>query len=536
MQSDQQLATWETIQKFIAAAKQPVAFERGVEPMPLTPGNFEIRLEGSRLIFQVWSTEHNLVRQVTAIETSATPGELSLTIEKFGKKAGTLLLLDAAKPRSMQKTKRAGRLAFTEQFRNSLHRQFTGWKIAELTCETDLEHSLSPVHPRAFLRKGQAGWAAIGSATAADADHALTFGLIWLDYLRRRERKITIEGLAIFLPEGQERTTAHRIRHLDTGMAQYRLFVHADDLELPVDCADSGNIETILPDRVASVFAPDWVRDLPGERVDSAGEVSLRIRGLEYARWNGRELRAGIDTRRPVGEVGAPEIRALGNEIAKMRNPGEGDRRNALFAACPERWLESQIRQNLSAVDASLNGPVYTQAPSFAGGERGVLDLVAIGSDGRLTVLEVKASEDIHLPLQALDYWARVKWHLERGEFAAKHYFPGHVISNSSPRLFLLAPALHFHPSTETILAYVTSDAQVERIGLAASWRSELKVVFRIEGRTAMNATMEARNYEGSAGAESDPGCPGTPQSGTGSGGSDEAVHDTAVCWIDAGL
>jgi hypothetical protein len=30
--------------------------------------------------------------------------------------------------------------------------------------------------------------------------------------------------------------------------------------------------------------------------------------------------------------------------------------------------------------------------------------------DGRLAVLELKAGEDIHLILQAVDYWLRVRW------------------------------------------------------------------------------------------------------------------------------
>jgi hypothetical protein len=52
-----------------------------------------------------------------------------------------------------------------------------------LTREADLEHSLSPAYPRALLRQGTSGWAAIGFAPdAIHPDGALTFGLIWLDY------------------------------------------------------------------------------------------------------------------------------------------------------------------------------------------------------------------------------------------------------------------------------------------------------------------------------------------------------------------
>jgi hypothetical protein len=134
-------------------------------------------------------------------------------------------------------------------------------------------------------------------------------------------------------------------------------------------------------------------------------------------------------------------------------------------------------------VDASLHpAPVYGQVPALAGGERGVIDLLATDIGGRLAVLELKASEDIHLPLQALDYWMRVRWHLERDEFRTMGYFPGVTLSKRPPRLLLVAPSLDFHPTTEIILRYFSPEVPVERIGLAVEWRKTLRVAFRIEG------------------------------------------------------
>ena len=54
-----------------------------------------------------------------------------------------------------------------------------------------------------------------------------------------------------------------------------------------------------------------------------------------------------------------------------------------------------------------LHGEVLAQS----GLSSGRADLLAISREGRLTVLELKAGEDIHLPLQALDYWMRIAWH-----------------------------------------------------------------------------------------------------------------------------
>jgi hypothetical protein len=111
-----------------------------------------------------------------------------------------------------------------------------------------------------------------------------------------------------------------------------------------------------------------------------------------------------------------------------------------------------------------------------------VLDLLAVDRRGRLVVVELKASADVHLPLQALDYWVRVKWHLDRGEFRAHGYFPGLELTSAPPRLLLVSPSLEFHPSTETILSYFAPEIEVERIGLAVEWRKGLHVMFRLCG------------------------------------------------------
>jgi hypothetical protein len=126
--------------------------------------------------------------------------------------------------------------------------------------------------------------------------------------------------------------------------------------------------------------------------------------------------------------------------------------------------------------------PVYGQVPALAGIERGVLDLLAVDGAGRLAVIEIKASEDVHLPLQALDYWTRVARHAAAGDFTRSGYFPGITLSREPPRLLLVAPALDFHPKTETLLRYLSPSIEVERIGVGVEWRQGPKVAFRLRG------------------------------------------------------
>ena len=61
-------------------------------------------------------------------------------------------------------------------------------------------------------------------------------------------------------------------------------------------------------------------------------------------------------------------------------------------------------------------------------------------------------------------------------------HFGGHVLAPAPPRLLLVAPALEFHSTTETILSYLCPRIQVERIGLGMNWRRELQVAFRAAG------------------------------------------------------
>jgi hypothetical protein len=97
-------------------------------------------------------------------------------------------------------------------------------------------------------------------------------------------------------------------------------------------------------------------------------------------------------------------------------------------------------------------------------------------------VIELKASADLHLPMQALDYWVRVKWHLDRGEFGTYGYFPGIALRPEPPRLLLVSPSLEFHPSSEAILGFFSPLVDVERIGVAVEWRQGLEVMFRLPG------------------------------------------------------
>jgi hypothetical protein len=155
----------------------------------------------------------------------------------------------------------------------------------------------------------------------------------------------------------------------------------------------------------------------------------------------------------------------------------------------PERWLESLVVKNISALDSQLDPRWrYSQVPAFSASDRAMIDVLTLTREGRLAVLELKADEDIHLPLQGIDYWARVAWHHERGEFQKFGYFAGRELSPQTPLLVMVAPALHVHPATDTLLRYISPEIEWALLGVDERWRKELRVVFRKRSRRNQDA------------------------------------------------
>jgi len=402
------------IQRFLAAAREPVLWEPGAGLIALDPSRLALTPSARGLRIEAWDEGSTWNRRVVALRECG-GGKLELEVEKFGGKRSKLVLADRARSRYQGLHRESSRMIFAEAFRESLCRQFMGWKVAELTTHGDLEHSLSSTYPRAMVARGQRAWAAIAAPPEDNADRLLTFGLVWHNHLRMRERGLHVEGLALFVPQGRSRTTCLRARCLNRLALQTAVFeLAADGGEFPVDLSQ-GNLDTAL--QPASQTAP------------------------------GRE--------------------------GSTRDIEHG----------PEWWLEQTVRAAPRTIDARLcETPVYGQVPVVAGVERGIVDLLACTRDGRLTVMELKASQDPHLPIQALDYWMRAAWHAGRGEFGGAGYFPGIPLRADPPRLILVAPSLEFHPTTEVLLGYLDPAIEVERVGLAVEWQRRIRVSFRLQG------------------------------------------------------
>lgn len=77
-----------------------------------------------------------------------------------------------------------------------------------------------------------------------------------------------------------------------------------------------------------------------------------------------------------------------------------------------------------------------------------------------------------------------MKWHHEPEEFHKFGYFVSQngmprPLSPLAPMLMLVAPALHIHPATDTILRYFSPEIDWRLVAVDEHWREEVKVVFR---------------------------------------------------------
>jgi hypothetical protein len=456
--------------------------------------SWEVRGSGEKPLLHLWSEEYNVTRRVLAI-TDHSDQRLALSVERFGRsKPDRLELIRVEFDHSERELSRQ---AFSGRLSRLLAEQFPDETLESLTTAPDLEHSLSGSYARGLSRRGSSYWAVLGVSDGESTDtidNSLTFALLWLERARESCRRGTICGLRLILPKGASRTVAHRFGALNpkADVELYELDPLRETME-KLDPRSAGNVDSwLVPQRETQslldlaraglepilALAPRSITVHPSVPLR---EVWLRFRGLAIARWHeGRIFFGTPDPRQQLTADSRPQLTKLVNELETYRHPLASDMRQPLYRMQAERWLEAIVREDVTRIDASLDSRfVYAQVFANTGGEHGIFDLLTATRSGRLAVLELKASEHIHLPLQAADYWLRVRRHLERGDFSRYGYFGGIELQNAAPIVYLVAPALRFHPATDVLLNYLSPDLEVARVGLAESWRRGLRVVMR---------------------------------------------------------
>lgn len=468
--------------------------ENGGRVAPFSGLSWEVRGALQKPLLHLWSENYNLTRRVLAI-TDHSDQRLALAVERFGRSKPDRLEFVRLEFERAQRD--LSREAFRVCFGRLLAEQFPDEFLESLTASADLEHSISGNYVRGLLRRGSSHFAvfAVPDGESTDVvESSLTFALLWLDRARSSNRRGSIDALRLILPRDGARHVVHRIGALtpDLSIELYERDPIRDTLER-INPRHAGNQDAwLVPYRESQALldsarsALDPVIALSPLAITihplaQSREVWLRFRGLAFARWDeGRIFFGCPEAREELVPSSLSALKNLLQQFETNRHPLAIETRHALYRAQPERWLESLVCEDVTRIDAALDPRfVYSQVFAHAGGERGILDLLTVTRTGRLAILELKASEHIHLPLQAAGYWLRIRRHLEQRDFTRYGYFPGIELQAAPPLVYLVAPALRFHPSTDTLLRYLSRELESTRVGVTESWRRGLRVVMR---------------------------------------------------------
>jgi len=455
---------------------------------------YEVRAQGDAALLHLWSAQQSLVRRVVRLAEESRE-RVVVEVVRFGHSRHAQLEFVAVG--DGREARRVGREQFCDRLRQILTDRFPDETVDSLNASADLHRSISGSYTRGLVHRGSDAYAVMGASPNEDAstlDGILTFGLIWLDYVRDRAKRQSVRGLRLFLPRGSSAITAHRMTALaspqEIELYEYEpLYWRVRRIAI----SDAGNLATwIVPrreiDQAIATVQPeaDRIRLLAPDAIKvgvsaATREVTLRFRGLEFARWRMGEMWFGLgDHQQLLTPERWPALETLVRQLEIHRHPLASDTKHRYFRAQPERWLETMVVADPARIDARLDSRhIYTQVPAFSSGERGIIDLLGVTREGRLAVLELKASEDIHLVMQAVDYWLRVRWHQGQDDFQRYGYFPDVALQAKPPLLILVAPGFRFHPSIDIVLRYISREIEIARVGLGENWRRSLRVVFR---------------------------------------------------------
>jgi hypothetical protein len=478
----------------LCAIGPPEVRENGEWLAGLEGMQYEVRAQGDAALLHLWSAQQSQVRRVLRV-AEETRERVVLEVSRLGySRHAQLEFIAGGHP---HESRRVEREQFSSRLRRILADHFPDETLESLATSADLHHSISGSYTRGLVRRGSEAFAFLAASPNEDAatiDGILTFGLIWLQHTRDRARRYSVHGLRLFLPCGSSSITAHRMSALaspqEVELYEYEpLYWRVKRIAR----SNAGNLATWIVARrefeqaiaAAMPFAERIQRLSPeGIRVGvvpRTQEVTLRFRGMEFARWRLGAMWYGLGDRQDVLTPERwPKLEALVRQLETHRHPLASDTKQRLYRAQPERWLETMVAADPARIDPRLDPRhIYAQVPAFSSGDRGIIDLLGATRDGRLAVLELKASEDIQLAMQAVDYWLRVRFHHDQDDFRRYGYFPDVRLNAKPPLLYLVAPGFRFHPSMDIVLRYFSPEIEIARVALAENWRRGLRVVFR---------------------------------------------------------
>ncbi|MEP6924440.1 MAG: hypothetical protein ABI954_08230 [Pyrinomonadaceae bacterium] len=211
---------------------------------------------------------------------------------------------------------------------------------------------------------------------------------------------------------------------------------------------------------------------------------TLRFHGLPFVRISeilgGEQVWFGTDARRKrnLNDASMEDFSDLLENLREHRQSDTNDKLNAFYKAASESWLESILRRDVSRLDPNLVlAPLYSQFR--LSNKKGALDLLALRTDGRLVVIELKTTADREHVFQAVTYWQQIEVHRRCGNFQNLKLFGDLPILDAPPLVYLVAPLMSFHRDFEVLANAITPEIEIWRFDLNEDWRGGIRVARR---------------------------------------------------------
>jgi len=427
----------------------------GLEFLPLSSSDLSI--DGSNLRFGRYS------RMIVDVEWLRPNVVRIRGRAKFRTQTDTITLYAGDRLPSSADLRRRRR-AFQVEIGRALCSYFGVRRIERESLYSDRQHGIGGAYPRFIVGKN-AVIAVDPDESSAVVNGLMRAALLWAPLVRR--------PVAAVVPRGRHQTIAARLRTMPHARSAIQWLQwngsSLQSLEPSSEEPDTHVQEFVIPDAAAEIaricaLAPDLLQVVP----HIAGKaLSIRMRGIEIARVS------GAGTEYPLGD----RLEDLITDLDSVRRHGS---RHPLARAHEERWLESNLLGDIGQLIPSIDARyIYPQVPSFLGEDRSIIDLLTVTTDGRLIVIEIKASPDPDLPFQALDYWIAVERHRKVGDFQNKGYFAGCRLRDEPAVLVLVAPLLAYHKTARKMIATLPPDLPLIEIGLNQSWKKQIKILRR---------------------------------------------------------
>ncbi len=239
-----------------------------------------------------------------------------------------------------------------------------------------------------------------------------------------------------------------------------------------------------LPEELGPSKTAARIIALSPENIDiihSRNGETLRFQGMPIARVR---MMAGLESawfgvdrmKRPLTPETVSDLERLIADLELYRTAQTASKRHEFYRTSPESWLESILRRNIKLLDANLIlAPIYNQFRTVAD----KIDLLALRRDGRLVIVEIKASPDRETPFQAADYWRKIELLRRRGELKRARVFGDLELMDKPALVYAVAPALSFHRDFEHFARMLSPEIELWRFELHENWREEIKVIAR---------------------------------------------------------